>query len=145
MVKEDAEALRRDVAGEYNTFRIYLLMLRLRTGSVRDVARHLGFSSPWLARHHLEKLVGFGLLQKNDSGGYDVVRKRFGVLKLFTLMGKWIVPHTFFVALIFLIMILGFLPRITEDPLFTWAFALSTIGLAFTSYLTLRMYRLLLP
>lgn len=139
------EALEKDVAGEYNTFRIYLLMLRIRRGSVRDIARALDLSSPWLAKHHLEKLVGFGLLSTNEVGEYEVIPKRFGVLKLFSLIGKWTVPHTFFLAIIFLVMTLGFLPRIADEPLFTLAFIASVIGLAFTLHLTLRMYRLLLP
>jgi hypothetical protein len=141
----DARALEKDVAGEYNTFRVYLFMLKVRKGSVRDIAKGMGFSSPWLARHHLDKLSGYGLLEKNAYGDYEVVPKRFGALKLFTLMGKWIIPHTFFVALIFLVTTLGFLPHVTEDPLFTVAFVASVIGLVFTSLLTVRMYRLLLP
>ena len=48
-------SLEREVAGEYNTFRVYLLMLRMREASGRDVAYQLGFSSPALAVHHLEK------------------------------------------------------------------------------------------
>jgi hypothetical protein len=143
MKEEPGEVLEKDVAGEYNTFRIYIFMLRVRRASVRDIARGLGFSSPWLAKHHLEKLAGFGLLTKNAVGDYEVVPKRFGALRLFVLMGKWIIPHTFFVALIFLVMTLSFLPHVLDDPLFAFAFVASVIGLVLTSYLTLRMYRLL--
>ena len=139
------ETLEKDVAGEYNTFRVYLFMLRARKGSVRDVTRGVGFSSPWLARHHLEKLAGYGLLQRNSFGEYTVVPKRFGALKLFTLMGKWIIPHSLLAAIMFLVTTIGFLPHVMEDPLFTVAFIASVVGLAFTSYLTIRMYRLLLP
>jgi hypothetical protein len=43
----------RDVAGEYNTFRVYLVLLRVRKASARDTAQLVGFSSPALAVHHL--------------------------------------------------------------------------------------------
>jgi hypothetical protein len=133
-MREEGASLEKDVAGEYNTFRVYLLMLRVRKGAVRDIARKLGWSSPWLAKHHLEKLVGFGLVTKNEIGDYEVVRKRFGLLRLFTMIGRWIVPHTFFVSLIFLVMALGFLPRVSEDPLFTSAWGTLTSGLKGTVY-----------
>jgi len=145
MKEEDTKTLEKDVAGEYNTFRVYLFMLRVGKAPLREISRGIGFTSPWLARHHLEKLAGYGLIQRNAYGDYEVVPKRFGVLKLFTLMGKWIVPHTFFVALIFLITTVGFLPHITDDPSMTIAFLASAIGLVFASYLTVRMYRLLQP
>jgi hypothetical protein len=143
MKEEDVKALEKDVAGEYNTFRVYLLMLRIRSASVREVARGLGLTSPWLARHHLDKLAGYGLVVTNASGGYGVVAKRFGVLKLFSLMGKWIVPHTLFVAVLFLVMMLGFLPHAMGDQLFAIAFVVSAVGLVFSVLLTIRMYRLL--
>jgi len=145
MREEDVKALEKDVAGEYNTFRVYLLMLRIRRAPVREVARKLGFTSPWLAKHHLDKLAAYGLVVTNASGEYEVVPKRFGVLKLFSLTGKWIVPHTLFVAVVFLIMMLGFLPHVAEDRLFAMAFLVSAVGLAFSAFLTIRMYRLLFP
>jgi hypothetical protein len=145
MKQEDTKALEKDVVGEYNTFRVYLFMLRARKGSIRDIAKGVGFSSPWLAKHHLDKLSGYGLVKRDAFGDYEVVPKRFGVLKLFSLVGKWIIPHTFFVALIFLVMTIGFLPHVTRDTLFALAFLVSAVGLVFTSYLTVRMYRLLLP
>ncbi len=42
---------------------------------VRDVQRGLGFSSPSIAHHHLEKLHSLGVLQKDDKGSYTAVEK----------------------------------------------------------------------
>ena len=73
--------LERDVAGEYNTFRVYLLMLRVKEASGRDVAHQLGFSSPALAVHHLKKLSGLRLVRKAKYGVYHVIHRKFGMLK----------------------------------------------------------------
>ena len=93
--------LERDVAGEYNTFRVYLLMLRVREASGRDVARQLGFSSPALAVHHLEKLSDLKLVEKDRYGVYHVVPRRFGVLKFFFVVRKFIIPRSLFYTLLY--------------------------------------------
>jgi len=93
--------LERDVAGEYNTFRVYLLMLRVKEASGRDVAHQLGFSSPALAVHHLEKLDGLGLVRKDRYGVYHVVPRRFGMLKFFFIVRKFIIPRSLFYALLY--------------------------------------------
>ena len=72
--------LERDVAGEYNTFRVYLLMLRVKEASGRDVAHQLGFSSPALAVHHLEKLSSLELVKKDKYCVYHVIPQKFGML-----------------------------------------------------------------
>ncbi len=87
--------LERDVTGEYNTFRVYLLMLRVQEASARDIAYQLGFSSPALAVHHLEKLNSLGLVRKDEYGVYHVVPQKFGMLKFFFVVRKFIVPRSF--------------------------------------------------
>lgn len=91
----------RDVAGEYNTFRVYLVLLRVGQASARDVAQMAGFSSPALAVHHLEKLKGLKLVNKDRYGVYHVVRRRFGILKFFFVVRKFIIPRSFFYALLY--------------------------------------------
>jgi len=93
--------LERDVAGEYNTFRVYLLMLRVKKVSGRDVAHQLGFSSPALAVHHLEKLSNLRLVRKDEYGVYHVVPQKFGMLKFFFVVRKFILPRSFFYALLY--------------------------------------------
>jgi len=136
------ERLEREVGGEYNTFRVYLYLLKKKRASARDVERGLGFSSPHLATHHLEKLVKVGLTEKEDSQ-YRVLPKSFGVLRLFLILDKWIVPKTFFPAVIFLTMAIGFLFLLPQHPYFLIALLLSIIGLIISGYLTLQFYRLL--
>lgn len=137
-----AERLEREVAGEYNTFRVYLYLLKKKRARTREVQRDLGFSSPHLATHHLEKLVKVGLAEKEDFH-FRVVPKSFGVLRLFLVLGKWIVPKTFFLAVIFLTMTIGFLILLPQHPYFLIALLLSIIGLVISGYLTLQFYRLL--
>jgi len=93
--------LEREVAGEYNTFRVYLVMLKVKQASARDVAQFVGFSSPALAVHHLEKLNDLKLVSKDAHGVYHVVRRRFGVLKFFFVVKRFIVPRSFFYAVLY--------------------------------------------
>lgn len=93
--------LEREVAGEYNTFRVYLVMLRVGQASARDVAQLVGFSSPALAVHHLEKLKGLKLVNKDQYGVYHVVLRRFGILKFFFIVRKFIIPKNFFYAFLY--------------------------------------------
>lgn len=93
--------LEREVAWEYNTFRVYLIMLKTGQASARDVAQIAGFSSPALAVHHLEKLNDLKLVSKDVHGVYHVVRRRFGVLKFFLVVKRFIVPRSFFYAVLY--------------------------------------------
>ncbi len=69
--------LEKEVAGEYNTFRVYVYMLKVKRGSTREIQRTLGFSSPALALHHLQKLQNFGLITKDCYGIYHVVPRSY--------------------------------------------------------------------
>lgn len=134
--------LEKEVAGEYNTFRVYLYMLRVKRAKTRDVQRSLGFSSPRLAAHHLEKLNELGLVEK-ENFHYRVVSKSFGVLRLFFILDRWVLPKAFFLVIIFLIMTVGFLFLLHEHPYFQAALLLSVVGLLVSVYLTVQFYRLL--
>ena len=138
-----ASELEKEVAGEYNTFRVYVYMLRAKRGSVREVQKALGFSSPALATHHLRKLEKFGLVTKDCYGSYHVVPKSFGILKLFIVTGRWIVPRTVVVVAMFAVMTAGFLVYLPRHENLIWAFVASAIGLIVSVYQTVRFYRLL--
>jgi len=135
--------LEKEVAGEYNTFKVYLLMLKVRKASARHVQEALGFSSPWLATHHLEKLKRLRLVEKDSYGDYHVIPKSFGILRLFIVAGKWIVPRSIFTVVLFTVMAIGFLIYLPQHTLFTIAFILSALGLVYSLYETIRFYRLL--
>lgn len=138
----DEEELDREVGGEYNTLRTYVYMLRAKICSSRDLQRALGFSSPTLAQHHLEKLRKYGLVVKDD-GTYRVVPRTFGVLKLYVRSGKWIVPRTVFFAIIFGVLLVGSALSIAENPLFMILALVSLGGLIYAIYETVRFYRIL--
>jgi hypothetical protein len=141
----EPDVLEKEVAGEYNTFRVYVFLLRHEEASSRDVQRALAFSSPWLATHHLIKLEQLGLVQKDPHGTYHVVRRQFSILRFFFLTGHWIVPHTLFLACLFGAMAVGFLLYLGQHPYFTVALALAVIGLVASIVETIRFYRLLPP
>jgi len=77
------------------TLLVYWFLLRsprLSVG-VREVQRALGFSSPSVAAHHLEKLVSLGLVEKRVTGEYVLRREvKVVVLRLFTRVGRFMVP-----------------------------------------------------
>jgi len=137
-----AENLERDVAGEYNTFRVYVYLLRKKTAGKREVQRDLGFSSPQLAAHHLEKLVRVGLA-KEEGFYFRVVPQSFGVLRFFFVVDRWIVPKTFFLAVVFLTITVGFLVILPRHPYLYLALFPSVLGLVASILLSLYFHRLL--
>ena len=121
-------------------------MLKVRKSSSGDVQRALGFSSPTLATHHLEKLNKFHLVDKEYDGTYRVRSKSFGILKLYVRSGRWILPRTIFFVVIFATMAAGFLfLSLTQNNYFLVGFLLSTLGLLYASYETRRFYKALPP
>jgi len=141
--QSDPRALEKEVAGEYNTFRMYVFMLRTKEASSREAQNALGFSSTWLATHHLDKLENLGLVKKDNYGKYHVIEKSFSILRFFFVIGRWIVPHTIFLVLLFAVLAIGFLVYLPQHPYFTVALAISIIGLIGSIIETVRFYRLL--
>ena len=137
------EIYEKEVAGEYNTFQVYVCLLRVRKTSVRDVQRALGFSSPALALHHLEKLLSLGLAVKDSYGNYNVVPRSFGILKSFIIVGNSFVPRTVFVVAAFLAMSFGFLANLPANRYLVWALLPSVLGLAVSVFQTIQYRRLL--
>jgi predicted DNA-binding transcriptional regulator len=88
----------------------YLLRQPEHTVGVREVQRTLGFSSPSIAVHHLEKLQGLGLVHKKVTGEYELEEEvKVGILKLFTHMGRFIVPRYLFYSILFSTMLATYL------------------------------------
>jgi len=78
------------------TLQVYWYMLRGggRSFGVREVQRALGFRSPSVALHHLEKLRELGLVEKKATGDYQVAREvKVGFLKLFLKVGGFRFPR----------------------------------------------------
>ncbi len=95
----------------------YLLKDPSTSVGVREVQRSLGFSSPSVAAHHLDKLLSLGLVEKTSRGEYLLNQEvKVGLLKFFSRMGKFLVPRHLFYAIwlstmfvIYLVVYNGFL------------------------------------
>jgi len=142
MVSGEEDDIEREVAGEYNTLRIYIYMLKVKASSSREVQRALDLSSPTLAQHHLEKLKKYGLVEKNN-GTYHVRSRGIGILKFYVRSGKWIVPRTIFFAIIFGILATSLALSTSQNQYFIVILTMSIVGLALSLYETARFYRVL--
>jgi len=94
------------------TLLVYWFMLRSprSTVGVREVQRALGFSSPSVAAHHLEKLISLGLVEKKLTGEYILKKEvKVGVLRLFTRLGRFMVPRFLFYSTWFSTMLVAYL------------------------------------
>ncbi|MFN3621969.1 MAG: hypothetical protein ACK4TI_03675 [Nitrososphaerales archaeon] len=85
------------------TLKVYLhLLSRNEPIGVREVQRILGFSSPSVAFHHIEKLLNMGLIEKDNYGRYYTVKKvDVAILQPFTKVGKFMLPRLSFYAAFF--------------------------------------------
>ncbi len=81
------------------TLLVYWYMLRSPSSAVgvREIQRSLGFSSPSVASHHLDKLLSLGLIDKSMTGEYSLAQEvRVGLLRFFTRLGHFLVPRYLF-------------------------------------------------
>lgn len=100
----------------------YLIQQPTHTVGIREVQRALGFSSPSIAVHHLEKLQDLGLVTKKGTGEYVLEEEvKIGILKFFMRMGRFIVPRYLFYSVLFSTMLIAYL-------------ALSFLGMVFPSF-----------
>ncbi len=97
----------------------YLLQQPTHTVGVREVQRALGFSSPSIAVHHLEKLQDLGLIRKKGTGEYVLEEEvKIGILRFFTRMGRFLVPRYFFYSILFSTMLTAYLILCTLGQIF---------------------------
>ncbi len=88
----------------------YLIQQPTHTVGVREVQRALGFSSPSIAVHHLEKLYDLKLIVKKVTGEYVLEEEvKVGILRFFTRMGRFLVPRYLFYSILFSTMLTGYL------------------------------------
>lgn len=87
----------------------YLLQQSTHTVGVREVQRSLGFSSPSIAVHHLQKLEDLGLIRKKGTGEYVLKEEiMVGILRFFTHMGRFLVPRYLFYSVLFTTMLAAY-------------------------------------
>jgi DNA-binding transcriptional ArsR family regulator len=101
-----------------NTMSVYALLLTHDQLGVREIQRELGFSSPSLSQHHLNKLLEAGLVSKNVHGEYSVSKSvRVGSLTLFVKVGKRLLPRFVFLATLFISMLITYIVIFVTLPL----------------------------
>lgn len=85
------------------TLKVYLYLLgKNEPIGVREVQRALGFSSPSVAFHHIEKLLNIGLIEKDNYSRYYAVKKvDVAILQPFTKIGRFMLPRLAFYAAFF--------------------------------------------
>jgi len=124
------------------TLQVYLYMLRRRKPiGVRELQRALGFSSPSVAHHHLEKLREMKLVSKDESNRYRVLEKvDVGILRMFVLVGGRLIPRLVFYA-VFLTALLAFYIIQNLSNIDLHAIALGGLAALFLWIETIRLWR----
>jgi predicted DNA-binding transcriptional regulator len=122
----------------------YLLQQSTHMVGVREVQRALGFSSPSIAVHHLQKLQDLGLVEKKGTGEYVLEEEvKVGILRFFTRMGSFLVPRYLFYSVLFTTMLATYLTVsfITQVPPSFYAVAFGAIALLIFWIETIRLWR----
>jgi hypothetical protein len=121
----DFDFLESELKGKTLLVYWYLLQQPTHTVGVREVQRALHFSSPSIAVHHLEKLRDLKLVEKKVTGEYMLQEEvKVGILRLFTRMGRFLVPRYLFYSVLLTTMLTSYL-------------VLCVIGQVFPSYYAL--------
>ncbi|MCD6241432.1 hypothetical protein J7K27_07980 [Candidatus Bathyarchaeota archaeon] len=102
MSTDDLAIIESNLKGK--TLLVYWYMLRqpdFKAG-VREIQRSLGFSSPSIALHHLNKLIDLGLVEKTKTGEYVLVQEvKVGILRFFARIGRFLIPRYLFYSVFF--------------------------------------------
>ena len=108
---------------------------------VREVQRSLGFSSPSVAHHHLEKLSSLGVVQQDEFGRYVLAQRvEVGVLQAFTRVGSIMLPRFTFYA-VFFTTLLAMYVVLYPQSLNVFALAFGVVASIFSWYETVRVWR----
>lgn len=122
----------------------YLVQQPMHTVGVREVQRALSFSSPSIAVHHLEKLQDLRLVTKKGTGEYVLEEEvKVGILRLFTHMGRFLVPRYLFYSVFFSTMLTAYLALCVYAHVAPSYYALvfGTIGMLIFWIETFRLWR----
>lgn len=85
------------------TLQVYLYLLRHgKAVGVREIQKELGFSSPSVAFHHLDKLINLGIIERDEYERYVLARKvDSGILHSFVNIAGLTLPRLGFYAAFF--------------------------------------------
>ncbi len=101
MPEADVARLESELRGKTLLTYWHFLQQGERSLGAREVQRALGFSSPSVAFHHLEKLHRLNLLNKSATGEYTLAGEvKVGLLKLFVRVGRLMLPRYLFYAIL---------------------------------------------
>jgi hypothetical protein len=83
-------------------FRAYICLLKLDKATSKDLQKAMAFATPTQAKYHLKKLTELGLIKPTPDGDfYEVVSRRFGLLRFFLKIRRRLVPTGLFYTLFF--------------------------------------------
>jgi predicted DNA-binding transcriptional regulator len=140
----DSATLESELKGKTLLVYWYLLEQPTHVVGVREVQRALGFSSPSIAAHHLDKLQDLRLVQKTGTGEYVLEEEvKVGILKLFAHMGRFIVPRYLFYSILFSTMLAAYLIIcvIGQVPPSFYALLFGSVGSILFWVETVRLWR----
>jgi predicted DNA-binding transcriptional regulator len=140
----DLAVLESELKGKTLLVYWYLLQEPTHMVGIREVQRALGFSSPSIAVHHLEKLQDLGLVDKKGTGEYVLEEEvKVGILRLFAHMGRFIVPRYFFYSLLFTTMLATYLAVCVIGQIFPSYYALvfGSIGTIVFWFETVKLWK----
>ena len=101
MSEPDRQRVDYELRGKTLTVYLYLLKHGKAVG-VREIQKELGFSSPSVAFHHLDKLVDLGVVEKDAYERYVLARKvDTGILHSFVSIAGLTLPRLGFYAAFF--------------------------------------------
>ena len=122
----------------------YLMQQPTHTVGVREVQRSLGFSSPSIAVHHLERLQDLGLVTKRGTGEYVLEGEvKIGILRFFMHMGRFLVPRYLFYSVLFSTMLTVYLILCVYTQIIPSFYALTfgLVGMLIFWVETVRLWR----
>jgi len=140
----DLAVLESELKGKTLIVYWYLLRQPNHSVGVREVQRALGFSSPSIAVHHLEKLQDLGLIQKKGTGEYVLEEEvKVGILRFFTRLGRFLVPRYLFYSVLFSTILTSYLLLCISGQIAPSLYALlfGLIGSLIFWYETIRLWR----
>lgn len=83
-------------------FRAYVCLLKLDKATSKDLQKAMAFATPTQAKYHLTKLLELGLVKHvAGDGSYEVVNRKFGVLRFFFKVRTRLIPTSLFYAVFF--------------------------------------------
>jgi len=131
-----------DYALRGKTLTVYLYLLKHgKAVGVREIQKALGFSSPSVAFHHLDKLVELGVVEKDEYERYVLAKKvDTGILHSFVSIAGLTLPRLGFYAAFFTTIAVAYL-LLNRSSLDLYAVIGTLGGSAIFWYETWRVWR----